>query len=91
MSSTTVRTNNADNLFEVSWKEDSNWFTKLFRIKTEFTFVTEDLGIDWKNSNTYLNLNWYDAKGRKVSASDRIDINIKLMLISINEIQSGWE
>ncbi len=91
MSSTTVRTKNENNLFEVSWKEDSNWFTKLFRIKTELTFVTEDLGIDWKNYNTYLNINWYDTKGRKVSASERIDINIKLMLMAINEIQAGWE
>lgn len=89
MSSITVCTQNENNVFEVSWKNDSNWFTKLFQIQTEFTFVTGQLGSDWRD-RSHLNMDWCDPEGKPATDNDIHNINIKLQEMKMSEIYHGW-
>ncbi len=90
MSSITVRTQNENNVFEVSWESDSNWFTKLFRIQTEFTFVTGQLGSDWKDVGNYIWKDWCDLEGNPASSEEVELINVKLQEMKLQETYNKW-
>ncbi|AGG57871.1 hypothetical protein VPBG_00099 [Vibrio phage helene 12B3] len=90
MSTTTVCTQNENNVFEVSWKYDSNWFTKLFCIQTEFTFVTGQMSSDWKDRDDYVCLDWCDPFGNPAGAQDVLTIKDKLRGMKQQEMFNSW-
>ncbi len=90
MSTITVCTQNENNVFEVSWETDSNWFTKLFCIQTEFTFVTGQMGSDWRDRDDYVYLDWCDPCGNPAVARDILTIKDKLRVMKQQEMFNSW-
>ncbi|UUW39900.1 hypothetical protein VP14_213 [Vibrio phage VPMCC14] len=61
---------NDNGKFEVQWSEDKTFFTKLFRIPTEFRYWTSSKEIKtnkYLSSNVGLYYEWFDMEGNQVS------------------------
>ena len=55
-------TRNEQGMFEIQWEVESNWFKRLFKIKTEFKYMC-----DYARYLNQLDVQWVDQEGAKLT------------------------